>query len=175
VEKKRFQSPDRDSCIKEFGRDSVKDNPDGSWVCTVRTDSPSEKSKLRRASQMMRGVHREESERGKEVHASVEKERVRFPDGSLREIPGHLIDGTRRKVKGMRGVGRNGLGPTEYFGMNAPKHHQGPDGMWFVWNDGWEPTTLWCRDRELGERQRDPDHNVWVKRDGEWQLEDEVS
>lgn len=171
-ERKVFQSPDRDSVEKEFGKENVKDDPKnpGGWICTVKHDQ----QKIKRAAEMMSRVHKEDSERGKEVQSMYDKEDVFYPDGTRRQVYGHLMDATRQKVKGMRGVGRFGLAPTEYFGLSQSygKYEQGPEGLWFVWNDGWEPTKLW-ESQAKGDTQRDPDGNVWVKVEGEWTLSEE--
>jgi hypothetical protein len=73
----------------------------------------------------------------------------------------------------MRAAGRNGMSPAFHFSMGAENHEQGPDGLWFVWRDGWDATNLWRRSGVVSP-QRDPDGNVWVEVDGEWQLEGEV-
>jgi hypothetical protein len=50
------------------------------------------------------------------------------------------------------------------------KYVTGPDGLDFVWNDGWEPAPLFTP--KADGRQRDPDGNWWAKADGEWGLEE---
>lgn len=173
MERKVYHSPDRASVEKEFGKDNVKDDPKGppgAWVCTIKHD----KAKMLRAEQMLRGVRKEESERGKEYIASIEKEAVTFPDGSRREVYGHLLENTKNKVKGLRGVGRHGKAPTEYFGLTNSygKYEQGPEGLWFVWNDGWEPTSLWPHQAK-GDEQHDPDGNLWLRDGDDWKLAEE--
>ena len=172
-EKKVFQSPDRASVEKEFGKDNVKDDPKvpGGWVCTIKHD----KQKMMRAESMMRGVRKEDAERGKEVQSAYEREDVFYPDGSKRSVVTHTMDSVRAKFKkGMRGAGKYGLAPTEYYALSQSygKYEQGPEGLWFVWNDGWEPTNLWANQAK-GETQHDPDGNVWVKTEGEWALAEE--
>jgi len=159
---------------KEFGKDNVKDDPStpGGWVCTIKHD----KQKMLRAEAMMKGVRKEDAERGRIVQDAIEKESVTMPDGSVRPIYGHLLDGVRQKFKkGLRGTGRYGKAPSEYFGLQGSygKYEQGPEGLTFVWNDGWEPTNLWA-EKAVGDVQHDPDGNVWVRSGDDWVLESEV-
>ena len=172
-QKKVFQSPDRASVEKEFGKDNVKDDPStpGGWVCTIKHD----KQKMLRAEQMMRGVRKEDAERGKEVQSMYDREDVFYPDGSKRQVYSHTMDAVRQKFKkGLRGAGKYGLAPTEYYGLSQSygKYEQGPEGLWFVWNDGWEPTNLWA-DQAKGDEQHDPSGNLWRRVDGEWTLAEE--
>jgi hypothetical protein len=171
AERKVQQSPDKESVIAEFGRDCVTENPDGSWVARIR-----DREKMKKAVGMMSGVHREESERGREVQASQARERVVMEDDSIREVPEHLLDNMRRKfTKGMRPVGRNGKAAALHFSLTGAteRYERGPDGLYFSWSDGWVPINLW-RNGALSP-QRDPEGNVWVEVDGEWILMDEVS
>ena len=170
-ERKVQQSPDRDSCIKEFGRNSVKDNADGSWVCTVKRD----KQKMLRAEQMMRGVRKEDAERGDYVRESFSKHKVVTKDGRVMEYADHLMDDVVRKNPSLKPPGRNGGAPSVHFGLSDvyKDFKQGPDGLWFRDDGGWLPTNFWRRDARSP--QRDPDGNVWVEKNGEWLLEDEVA
>jgi hypothetical protein len=171
AERKAQQSPDKESVIAEFGRDCVTENPDGSWVARIR-----DRDKMKKALGMMGGVHREESERGREVQASMARERVVMEDDSIREVPEHLLDNMRRKfTKGMKPVGRNGKAAALHFSMSdaSRKYVRGPDGMDFVWDGGWVPAPLFTKDALSP--QRDPHDNVWVKDAEEWVLMDEVS
>jgi len=98
---------------------------------------------------MQAEARRIEVERGYELHSRRERERVE-----------------ERKQK------RNDARPK--FGLSdvSKKYVRGLDKLDFVWNDGWEPATLFCGSVEGP--QRDPDGNVWVKQGGEWVLESEV-
>lgn len=163
--KKVEASPTREDYVREFGADKVKDEPDGSWTCNVI-----EPRDIRKAYEMMNGVRQVEIERGREYKSRWDgkREKVVRRDGKVIEMPEHLVDQVKNKV---RPAGRGGRGIALRFGMSdvTSRYVRGPDGIDFVWNDGWEPTELWVRGKNLPNTQRDPDGNVWVKKDGEWQ------
>ena len=168
-QKRADASPQRADFEREFGKDKVKDEKDGSWTLSLH-----ERADIKKAHQMQEGSRRLDVERGQERAARWDgkKEKMLRSDGRVVEMREDLID----RVKGkMRSVGRNGFAPSLHFGMSDSygKYEKGPDGLWFVWNDGWEATTLFSK--QPGSPQRDPYGNVWVKdANDEWTLESEV-
>jgi hypothetical protein len=164
-------SPKREDFEREFGKGRVKDEKDGSWTLTLH-----DRDEIKKAHQMQNQLRRVEVERGEQVQAKWDgkREKLQRPDGRLVDIPDELVD--QAKGNGLRPVGRNKKSAVGYFALSSSMqgYEQGPDGLWFVWNDGWEPTALWTRDKDLAEKQRDPDGNVWVRHEGEWVLESEV-
>ena len=125
---------------------------------------------------MMNGPRRIKLERDRERQAirDGEREKVVTRDGRVVKLMPNHIDQMKDK-KGLRPVGRGGVSAATRFGLNQAfgRYEQGPDGLWFVWNGGWEPTNLFRKQAESP--QRDPDGNVWVEENGEWCLEDEVA
>lgn len=168
-ERKAKASPQREDFEKEFGKDKVKDEGNGNWSLTLK-----DRDDMKRAVQMQAGIHREEIERGEVVKAKSDgkRERVVRRDGIVVDLPYETIEQAKDRL---RPVGRNGRAPSLKFGLSDSfgNYEQGPEGLWFVWNDGWEPTTLFLKG-VVGDEQRDPDGNLWVKKDGEWLLADEV-
>lgn len=126
---------------------------------------------IKRAMEMQDGVRNIDIERGQEVRSKERRERIQRKDGQVLDFPEHLIDQT--KHKGIRPVGRGGKSAALHFGFSeaAADYLRGPDGMYFVWDDGWCPTTLWYKGTAP---QHDPDGNLWVLKGGEWVLESEV-
>ena len=168
-ERKVKASPQREDFEREFGKDKVKDEGGGRWSLTLR-----ERDDIKRAVQMQSGLHREEIERGEAVKAKSDgkREKVVRRDGVVIDIPHETVEQAKGRL---RPVGRNGGAPSLRFGLHDSmgKYEQGPEGLWFVWNDGWEPTSLWDW-KAKGDEQHDPHGNLWVKKDGEWLLADEV-
>jgi hypothetical protein len=111
-----------------------------------------------------------EIERGEVLGAKHDgkKERVARRDGKVIEMREDLIENVKHRVKP---VGRNGMGGRLFFGMSGStaKYVRGPDGLDFIWNDGWDPAPLYTKNVEGP--QRDPDGGVWVKVNGDWELE----
>jgi hypothetical protein len=147
VYKKRVDAtPHLSDWKREFG-DKVKvDERTGDFTISLK-----EKAEIRRAHEMQEDARRIEVERGSELHARREKEYTE-----------------RRKER------RSNMNLT--FGLSGAtgKYVQGPDKLCFVWNDGWEPVTLFSQGAD-GE-QRDPDGGVWVKDDsGDWVPKDLVA
>ena len=99
-------------------------------------------------------------------------EKVVRPDGKVVKIAPQHVDQFKDK-KRLRPVGRGGMSGALFFGLSeaTARYVQGPDKLCFIWNEGWEPAPLFSHGAEG--RQRDPDGNVWVKKDGEWGLETE--
>lgn len=161
-------SPQRADFEREFGKNKVKDEPDGSWSLTVREDKD-----IRKAYEMQEGSRKIEVEEGYKQQAAMPRERVIRRDGRMVEFPEELVEQAKHRFKG--GAGRHGKAPTQYYslGDSARRYRMGPDGLWFVWNEGWEPVDLW-RAGATGP-QHDPDGNVWVEVNGEWKLTDEVT
>ena len=159
--------PQRADFEREFGKDRVKDEKDGSWSLTLREDHD-----IKRAYQMQEGTRIIEVERGAEMQARMKREKVVRRDGRVVELPHETVEQAKGRL---RPAGRYGGAPSLRFGMSDAmgKYEQGPEGLWFVWNDGWEPTSLWDW-KAKGIEQHDPDGNLWVKKDGEWLLADEV-
>lgn len=124
--------------------------------------------------EMMDGVRRVRRERSDEFRSKQPKEKVVRRDGRVVEISATHVEHLKDK-RGLKPVGRNGVSASIYFGLSdaAERYERGPDGLYFVWNDGWEPTNLWRNGAKSP--QRDPDGNLWVEQDGEWSLEDEVA
>ena len=169
AQRKRAEaSPQKADFVKEFGAKSVKDEPDGSWTCTVR-----EQADVKKAYQMQAGSRKIDVEQGAEAQAKMSRERVIRHDGRMVEFPEELIEQTKHRF---RPAGRNGKAPAERFSLSEAfgGYEQGPDGLWFVWNDGWEPTSLW-RGATILSPQRDPDGNSWIEMEGEWYLDSEVA
>lgn len=121
---------------------------------------------------MMNGSRRIKKERGEEFNATQKYEKVVRKDGRVTEVLEDNVD--RLKGKGMKPVGRSGRAAALYFDMAsaAERYVRGPDGMDFVWQDGWEPAPLFTP--KAVSPQRDPDGNVWVKHENEWVLDIEV-
>ena len=126
---------------------------------------------------MMEGPRRVKLERDRERGAIRARDYVKVvrEDGKVVSISPDTVDGLKDKRR-LRPIGRNGVSAAQHFGLSGSfgKYEQGPDGLWFVWNDGWEPTTLFGGSEALSP-QRDPDGNMWVKVDGEWLFESEVA
>ena len=143
VYKKRVAAtPQLDEWKKQFG-DKVKVNEKtGEFSISLK-----EKVDIRRAHEMQEDARRIEVERGHELHARREKQ---------------YSEKRKERKRHMSLV----------FGLSSAtaKYVTGPDGLDFVWNDGWEPAPLFSPKAEG--RQRDPDGNWWVKVDGEWGLEE---
>lgn len=123
---------------------------------------------------MQEGARKVEIERGAELQAKWDgkKERIVRRDGRVMDFPEELIDNVKHKV---RPAGRNGKGASLKFGLSNSfgKYEQGPGGLWFVWDDGWEPTSLFLKG-EVGDRQPDPSGNIWVRVNGEWEIDSEA-
>jgi len=168
-QRKAEASPKREDFEKEFGKHRIKDEKDGSWTLTLKGD---ERENIKKAHQMQEGTRRIEVERGAEMQARMKREKVVRRDGKVVGVPEDMVDTMKRN--GIRPVGRNGTSVAIRSNLSNSygKYKQGPDGLWFVWNDGWEPTKLWAP-ADAGETQRDPDNNVWVLVDGEWSLAEE--
>lgn len=161
-------SPQREDFEREFGKDRVKDEPDGSWVLSVK-----EPAEVRKAYEMQEGIRKIDIEAGARAQARMPRERlIRKSDGRMVEVPEEIIEQTKHKF---RPAGKNGLAPAVRFGLSDvfKDFEKGPDGLWFRWDDGWLATNFWRRDAKSP--QRDPDGNVWVEVNGEWLLEDEVA
>lgn len=131
-----------------------------------------ERDDIKKAHQMLEGQRKHEVERGAENQAALKREKVVRRDGRVVDFPEELVDAAK---KNFRPAGRYGGAPSLRFGLSESfgNYEQGPEGLWFVWNDGWEPTTLFTKG-VVGDEQHDPDGNLWVKKDGEWLLADEV-
>lgn len=170
-QRKAEASPKREDFEKEFGKHRVKDEKDGSWTVTLRGD---ERESIKRAHQMQDGTRKIEVERGAEMQSRVKKERVVRRDGRVVDAPEELVDTMKRS--GLRPAGRNGGAPSLRFGLSDSfgRYKQGPQGLWFVWNDGWEPTSLWS-EKAKDDEQHDPDGNLWVRAGEGWVLADEVA
>jgi len=122
---------------------------------------------------MQEGSRKIEVERGHIEQARMKRERVvRKGDGRVIDFPEELIDQAKHKF---RPAGRNGKAPAERFSLFQAfgRYEQGPDGLWFVDKDGWEPTNLWRKNAQSP--QHDPDGNLWIEVNGEWVLDDEVA
>jgi hypothetical protein len=158
--------PQRADFEREFGKDRIKDEKDGSWTLTLH-----ERHEIRRAHEMQEGTRKIEVERGAEMQARMKRERVVRRDGKVVDFPEELVDTAKKQF---RPAGRYGGAPSLRFGLSDAmgKYEQGPQGLWFVWNDGWEPTKMW-EHQAKGDEQRDPDGNLWLKREGEWVLDSE--
>lgn len=162
------QTPPPSEWKKQFG-DKCKLSPDGtSFELTVRDDKD-----IRKAHEMQEGSRKIEVEEGAKQQAMMARERVIRRDGRMVEFPEELVDHVKHRFKG--GAGRHGKAPTQYYSLGdaSRRYKMGPDGLWFVWNEGWEPVELW-REGATGP-QHDPDGNVWVEVNGEWKLTDEVT
>lgn len=162
-QKKVDASPKRADFEREFGKHRVKDEANGEWSLSLH-----ERNDIKKAHQMQEGTRRIEVERGAEMQARMKREKVVRRDGVMVEFPEEMVDTAK---KSFRPAGRNGGAPSLRFGMSDSygKYEQGPDGLWFVWSDGWEPTKLW-EHQANGPLQRDPDGNVWSRDDdGEWE------
>lgn len=168
-QKKVDASPDRAAFESEFGKDKIKDEGNGDWSLTLH-----DRDDIKRAHQMQDGARKHEVERGAQLHAKNDgrREKVVRRDGHVLDFPEDLIDIAKSKF---RPAGRNGGAPSVRFGLSDSfgRYEQGPDGLWFVWDGGWEPTSLFTRDKQLADRQRDPNGNVWVKVEGEWVLSED--
>lgn len=120
----------------------------------------------------MEGSRRIKLERDRERQAvrEVNEEKVLTRDGRVVGIAPELVDQLKHK-RGLRTVGRNKVSGRLFFGLSGAtaKYVRGLDEMDFVWNDGWEPAPLFYRG--ASDRQRDPDGHVWVRQDGDWELE----
>lgn len=138
----------------------------GDWVAHV----PPENAK--RAFQMMEGSRRAKRDRGAELDSRQVKHKVVNKHGKVVELSEDAVD--RYAKKGIKPVGRGGRSAALYFDMAsaAERYVRGPDGLDFVWQDGWEPAPLFTPRAESP--QRDPDGNVWVKQGTEWVLDNEV-
>jgi hypothetical protein len=166
--RKAEASPQRADFEREFGKHRVKTEADGSWSLSVR-----EPHEVRKAYEMQEGVRKIDLQEGAKAQSRMRREKViRKGDGKMVEFPEELIEQAKDKFVP---VGRNGNAPSLKFGLSDAfgKYEQGPDGLWFVDNGGWEPTELW-RAASVVSPQRDPDGNEWVERNGEWWLGDEV-
>lgn len=168
--KARKAAPSAEDIRRETGaRIEYKEN--GDWVAHVPKDQ------MAKGVAMMQGPRSIKLERDRERQAKREKdfEKVVTRDGRVVGISPAHVDMFKNK-RGLRPVGRNGVSAALRFGLNQAfeKYEQGPDGLWFVWNDGWEATNLF-RKASVQSPQKDPDGNVWVERDNEWFLEDEVA
>jgi ribosomal protein L36 len=158
-------APGPDDLRKEV-KARIEYKKDGDWVAHV----PPEHAK--RAFQMMNGSRKVKNERGELVKSRQDKERLVRRDGRVIEVNADNVD--LLKKKGLRPTGRNGRSAALYFSMSeaAERYVRGPDGLDFVWSDGWEPAPLFTP--RVESPQRDPDGNVWVKQGSEWVLDDEV-
>lgn len=121
---------------------------------------------------MMEGTRRSKRDRGYEFDAKHAKQKVVNKHGKVVEVNESSLD--RMVKKGIKPVGRGGRSAALYFDMAsaAERYVRGPDGLDFVWTDGWEPAPLFTP--RVESPQRDPDGNVWVKQGTEWVLDDEV-
>lgn len=129
---------------REFG-DKVKVNErTGEFTISLK-----DKTEIRRAHEMQENARRIEVDRGHELHARRERQ---------------YAEKRKEKRKAMSLV----------FGLSGAtaKYVKGLDQLDFIWNEGWEPAPLFSKGAEGP--QRDPDGNVWVKKDGEWGLETEA-
>lgn len=126
----------------------------------------------KKAFQMMEGSRREKRDRGEEINSRRKTERVVNKHGRVVELSDDNVD--RFAKKGIKPVGRGGRSAALYFDMASvtERYVRGPDGLDFVWTDGWEPAPLFTPNAVSP--QRDPDGNVWVKQGTEWVLESEV-
>lgn len=126
----------------------------------------------KRAFQMMEGSRKAKRERGAEYDAKHVKQKVVNKHGKVIEVAEENVD--RMARKGIKPLGRGGRSAALYFDMAsaAERYVRGPDGLDFVWTDGWEPAPLFTPNAVSP--QRDPDGNVWVKQGTEWVLDDEV-
>ena len=106
------------------------------------------------------------------AQASSSKQKVVNKHGKVIEVNEDNVD--RMANKGIKPVGRGGRSAALYFDMASvtERYVRGPDGLDFVWTDGWEPAPLFTPNAVSP--QRDPDGNVWVKQGTEWVLESEV-
>jgi len=165
--KKADAAPDVHAWKREFPGKVTVNERTGDYSLNLRDHDD-----IKRAHQMLEGQRKVEVERGAENQAALRREKVVRRDGRVLEFPEELVDTAK---KGFRPAGRYGGAPSLRFGMSDAmgKYEQGPQGLWFVWNDGWEPTSLWDW-KAKGDEQHDPDGNLWVKKDGEWLLADEV-
>ena len=170
-DRKYEASPKREDFEREFGKGRVKDEKDGSWTLTL---NGSERESIKKAHQMQEGVRRVETERGAEMQSRIKRENVVRRDGKVVGVPEEMVDTMKRN--GIRPAGRNGGAPSLKFGLSDSfgRYKQGPEGLWFVWNDGWEPTSLWS-DKAMDDKQHDPDGNLWVRSGEGWELDDEVA
>lgn len=121
---------------------------------------------------MMEGSRRAKRDRGEELNSRRKYEKVVNKHGRVVELSEEYVD--RYANKGIKPVGRGGRSASLYFSMSsaAERYVRGPDGLDFVWTDGWEPAPLFTPNAVSP--QRDPDGNVWVKQGTEWVLDDEV-
>lgn len=161
-------SPKREDFEREFGKDRIKDEGDGKWSLSLH-----ERDEIKKAHQMQAGTRAIEVERGAEMQARIKREKVVNRNGRVVDVAEDQVDTIKRN--GIRPAGRYGGAPSLRFGLSDVfgKYTQGPQGLWFVWNGGWEPTRMW-EAQAVGDEQHDPDGGLWVKKDGEWLLADEV-
>lgn len=166
--KRADEAPPPSEWKKKFGS-KCKVSPDGnSFELTVREDKD-----IRAAYEMQEGSRRIDVEQGALAQSRMKRERViRKGDGRMVEFPEELLEQTKHRF---HTPGRNGGAPSVRFGLTDvfEKYEQGPDGLWFVWNGGWEPTSLWRNGAQSP--QRDPDLNVWIEVNREWLLDSEVA
>ena len=129
-------------------------------------------SHAKRAFEMMNGSRKIKAERGQEFQAGQNYEKVVAKNGRVIDVMEENVE--RLKHKGLKPVGRSGRSAALYFDMSsaAERYVRGPDGLDFVWQDGWEPAPLFTPNAVSP--QRDPDGNIWVKHEDEWVLDSEV-
>lgn len=153
---------------KQFGNKVKVDEKTGAFELNLR-----EPADIRRAFEMQEGTRRIDVERGATLQARMKRTKVIRHDGRMVEFPEDMVEQAKHKF---RPAGRHGGAPSVRFGLSESfgRYEQGPDGLWFVWNGGWEPTTLFGG-KQIDGHQRDPDGNLWVKQGNEWVLEDEVA
>lgn len=161
-------SPKREDFEREFGKQRIKNEADGSWSLSLHY-----RADIRKAHEMQEGTRKLDVDRGYELHSRVPRQRVVRRDGRVIEV---AEEGEHAAKRNIRPLGRGGVSACERFSMadSYGRYEQGPDGLWFVWNDGWEPTALWEKPEYRGTRQHDPDGNVWLMHEEDWALESEV-
>jgi len=164
--RKADASPPVEEWKREFPGKVKVDERTGEFSLTLH-----DRADIRKAHEMQEGSRKHEVERGAELQSRMSKEKVVRRDGRVIDFPEEMIDQAKHRF---RPAGRSGIAPAERFSMSdiAPDLERGPDGLYFRWNDGWEPVNLF-RNGALSP-QRDPDGNVWVEANGEWSLMDEV-
>jgi hypothetical protein len=167
--RKRDESPPVEEWKRQFPGKVKLDETTGDFSLSL-----TDRGDIKRAMEMQDGSRKAEIEIGEYHQAKLQREKVVRRDGRMVEFPQELVEGVKHRFKGS--PGRNGGAPSLRFGLSESfgKYKQGLDELWFVWNDGWEPTKLWMK-AGLSGVQRDPDGNVWTRAGDEWVLEDEVS
>lgn len=113
-------SPSREDVEREFGKDCVTTNPDGSWTARVR-----DPEQIKKAASMLDGVRRVDKERGARYRAeNAEYVTLRSPDGRAVPMRADLAESVARR-RGLHEAPKR---------VRATKLYRG--GRWYVWHPG---------------------------------------